>query len=255
MSIPRVKATTPGITTVGFLATAILATIWPAVSARGASIVFAGFSVPSGQPSFSFTDNVVTGTISAVDIPVAFRFTTATGLDTTDHAAFLSISGVNGFSTATPTAGATVLDQPIDQLEKLTITSGTGGTGTNFLTMLFTGDLTGVSGGNQGDLSDSDNALVPRTVSYTSDFGKFSTPGSGYNLALSNISPGLSIGAGGFLNSFRSDISGTFTGNFQPVAVAPEPGSVALLATGIAGILIVRRRMSQPGRRPIHRRK
>ena len=78
------------------------------------------------------------------------------------------------------------------------------------------------------------------TVTYTSDYLNFASPGNSYALSLASITPALSIGPGGLLNSFTANIAGQFTGN--PV---PEPAALALLAC--APLVLRRRSAGSPG--------
>lgn len=197
---------------------------------------FAQFSSPNGGKPFTFTNNGgASADIGAVNVPVTFNFTAATGLSTADRAAFLNISPVTISSNQPAVAAGPLVDQPINLTDRLTLTSGMNGTGTNFLTMIFTGDITGFLGGPGGSLLGADNnASNPRVVTYTSDFGTFVPPGNSYNLALQDITPALSIGAGGFLNSSVANVTGQFSANF---VVVPEPSSIVLCGLGIIAVV------------------
>jgi hypothetical protein len=208
---------------------------------------FGQFHIPSlGQP-LSYTNNGGTSArIDALNVPVIFNFTATTTLSTADHPAFLNISPVAASSSnqAAITAGPLV-DQPLNLASKLTLTSGMNGTGVDYLTMTFTGDITGFLGGPVASLLGADNnPSNPRVVTYTSDFGHFvpPTPGNSYNLALQDINPPLSIGAGGFLSSSVENVSGQFSGNFVAI---PEPASAVLFGIGAisAGLVVARRKV------------
>lgn len=195
---------------------------------------FAQFNSPNGGKSFTFTNNGGTSAnIGAVNVPVTFNFTAATGLSTADRAAFLNINPVTLSSTQPAVAAGALVDQPLNLTDRLTLTSGMNGTGTNFLTMIFTGDITGFLGGPGGSLLGADNnAGNPRIVTYTSDFGTFVPPGNSYNLSLQDITPVLSIGPGGFLNSSVANVTGQFSANF-----VPEPSSIVLCGLGIIAVV------------------
>jgi len=195
---------------------------------RGAAYNFATFNETAGSRPFSFTNNVVSGTISYTSsVPVYFDFTAPTGLSTADRLATLTIST----TTLTPAAtNGGILDQPFSTTGTLAITEN--GTGKNLLTMTFTGDLIGTANTPDAQLSGSDSTKV---VSFTSDYLTFTAPGNSYALSLASVSPVLSVGPGGFLTSFVSDITGSFTGN-----AVPEPGLVSLLLP--LGVLARRRR-------------
>jgi len=227
-----------------FVAGLALAALTPflAGTADAAPYTFATFNVPTDGSPFSFTNNGGTsGTISSINVPVTFNFTSGTGLGNQDRAGFLNISPVVPPSTTQPALVAgSLVDQPINQLEKLTISSGAGGAGSNFLTLFFTGDITGFLGGNSAALSGSDNnPSNPRIVAYTSDFGTFTAPGNSYNLNLTSVAPVLSIGPGGFLNSFVADIGGQFSGNF--ITAVPAPTSLIMYGTGLAATAVLAR--------------
>jgi len=199
---------------------------------------FAQFHAPIGGQPFAFTNNGVgSASIGVVNAPVVFNFTAATGLSTADHAAFLNISPTTVSSNETAFTAGVLVDQPLNLVDKLTITSGMNGTGIDYLTMTFTGDITGFLSGPVASILGADNNPAnPRVVSYTTDFGFFEppAPGNSYNLGLQDIAPALSVGADGLLNSFVSNVAGQFSGNF-----VPEPSSVVLSGCGIIGLGLV----------------
>ena len=210
---------------------------------QAAPTQFATFNLVTTNQPFTFTNNGGTsGNISAVNVPVLFDFTIGTGLPTGDHAT-LNLSTPGGPSTFTPASGGSTDVQPISNPTTLRILED--GTGKNLLTLLFTGNITGTDGGTTASLSGTDAS--GNLVAFTSDFGTFTQPGNSYNLSLTTVNPRLSIGPGGFLNSFIANISGSFTANFTPAAppppLVPEPGSIALLTgMGAVGAAFLRRR-------------
>jgi hypothetical protein len=202
----------------------------------GAAYNFADFTELTGTRPFSFTNNGGTsGTISATSVPVTFNFTTPTGLPTTDRPATLTISTAGGPSTTTPATSGTNDDQPINILTTLTITENS--TGNKLLGMSFTGDILGKSSSPSAQLSGADT--TGQTVTFTSDFLNFTAPGNSYAVSLASMNPALSIGPGGFLNSFLADLNGQFSGN---AAAVPEPATVGLL--GLAPLTFLRRRQA-----------
>jgi hypothetical protein len=215
-----------------------------AAPAHAAPVQFAQFNETTANQPFSFTNNGGTsGTIAYNSAtPITFNFTAATGLSTADRTATLSISSLlPGPSTFTPATGLSVLDQQITQPTVLKITEvGGPSPGANLLTLTFTGDIVGRVGGSNASLAGGDN--TGQLVQYTSDFLTFMQPGNSYLLGLSQITPGLSLGAGNFLNSFIANIQGAFTANV--IAGVPAPTSVTMFGTGIiaASVLTLRQR-------------
>ncbi len=110
------------------------------------------------------------------------------------------------------------------------------GTGLNLLTMQFTGDLIGRA--NTPNASLSGAASTGQAVQFTSSFGSFMQPGNSFVLGLGTITPVFSLGAGGFLSSFSSNMNGQFTANFS--SAVPEPAASVLFGLGIAGAAFVR---------------
>src|SRR5438309_2118079 len=75
--------------------------------------------------------------------------------------------------------------------------------------LVVTGDILGRAGGPNASLSGADT--TGQIVAYTSDYLTFIQPGNSYNLSLANINPVLSVGPGGFLNSFVANVNGQFS--------------------------------------------
>jgi hypothetical protein len=210
-------------------AVAFLASMLVGTAARAAPIQFADFHLVNATQPLSFTNNGgVSATLQAISVPVVFNFTTQSGLPTVDHTATLTISPL---PTNLPAIVAgTLLDQPFHSLD-LSITES--GTGKNLLTMSSTaGDLVGFSGGVTGSVSGMNTSV------YTSDFGSFNSPASqSYNLGLATLSVPLSVGPGGFLNSFAANVNGQFSvdsGGFTPKL--PEPATAALFGMGALAV-------------------
>jgi len=62
------------------------------------------------------------------------------------------------------------------------------------------------------------------------------------------LSAPLSVGPGGFLNSFNSNLNGQFTVDSAGFTIVPEPASAALFGIGILAIAARGlRRRHQPG--------
>jgi hypothetical protein len=199
-----------------------------------ASIIFATFSEPGTSQGFTFKNNTSSGSISA-STPVDFEFTAASGLPTTVHNATLTISGPPLVAPAS-SFGA-LLDEPVGGPQVLTIIDN--GTSANLLTMVFTGDLAGFNTAPSASLIGADTTA--NTVTYTSAFLTFSGPGNSYNLGLADLSVPLTLGPGGFLNTFLANIDGQFTGGNVSGGGSPEPASLGILALGAVALLNRRR--------------
>ncbi len=197
-------------------------------------VEFANFHLLNANQPFNYVNlGGVSGQIGAVNVPVMFDFTAQSGLPTADHAATLNI--VPTLLPIPASAAGGLLSEPVSSAATLTITDNA--TNQNLLTMLFTGTLSGVAGGPNASITGDDNL---NTVAFSSDFGTFPDPGNSYNLGLGTISSLLSIGAGGFLDSFQANISGQFTAAFD--AKIPEPASVVLLVLALVWLLPLSRR-------------
>lgn len=85
-------------------------------------------------------------------------------------------------------------------------------------------------------------------IGFSSDFIDFGTPqfvNRNFSLGLSNVSPsvaraGASSPAFDYFRSFTASATGSF--GSDPIPAIPEPGSLALLATGLSGALVTVRR-------------
>ena len=147
-------------------------------SAEAVPIEFANFNLLNANQPLTFTNNDgASGTIAALGVPVTFNFTSQSGLSTADRAATLTLNALGTTTTVPAIAlGAGHLDQPFGSTLILSIIEN--GTGNNLLTMSFTGDLVGRSGGPNGGLSGAD--VTGQVVSFTSDFGFFAPIGKSF---------------------------------------------------------------------------
>jgi hypothetical protein len=115
------------------------------------------------------------------------------------------------------------------------ITSGLGGTGTNFLSGDFANIVLGV--GPSAVLS---SGSPPDTIDLTSDVIKDLKPPSAISLSFANLTPAFSID-NDTIGSFTSSVSGTFS-----ATAVPEPAPLALLGVGLLGLGMVRHRKAPP---------
>jgi hypothetical protein len=218
------------------VASLVVAALAVAAPAQAAPVQFANFNIINANQPFSWTDNVTSGTMSAV-ANVTFDFTAQSGLPTTDHLGTLNIFSTGGGpATFTPASGGVADVQTLSNQLTLKITEN--GTGKNLLTMLFTGNMVGVDGGADASVAGSDSR--GDQVTFSSDFGSFTQPGSSYLLGLNTLTTPFTIGPGGFINSFLSNVNGQFSANFNAV---PAPSSVVMYGTGLAATLVVGHRV------------
>jgi hypothetical protein len=210
-------------------AMALLICLCAASSALATPIELGNFHLLNANQPLSFTNNVVSATLQALSVPVVFNFTAQSGLSTVDRAATLTI---NPPPIASPATGSgSFLDQPI---HPTTLSIIANSTGKNLLSMLATnGELVGISGAQNASLSGASTSV------FTSDYATFSAPFTqSFNLGLATLSVPLSVGSGGFLSSFTSNLNGQFTVDSAGFIPVPEPTSAALFGIGIMAIAI-----------------
>lgn len=209
-------------------AMALLACLWAASSALAAPIELGNFHLLNANQPLSFTNNGGTSaTLQALSVPVVFNFTTQSGLSTVDRPATLTINPPPDVLPAI--VAGSLLDQPIHPTMLSLIENSTG---KNLLSMLATnGELVGISGAQNASVSGASTSV------FTSDYATFSAPFSqSFNLGLATLSVPLSVGPGGFLNSFTSNLNGQFTVDSAGFVPVPEPTSAALFGIGIMAI-------------------
>jgi len=188
-----------------------------------------------GQTSQS---NTITGTASA-------GVTTITGSDIAilisqiengaPIAAFFTLNAHSTGPDASCLGGTAICQQ---YAGTFTITSGLGGTGTNFLSGSFNDGVLGL--GTTMILAAS-TAAPGDAVGFTSDIITSLGLDRGIALSFANVSPPNSD-CGGTLCSFTASVSGVFNGG--PGRQVPEPISLGLVGIGLVGMGFARRRRS-----------
>lgn len=203
---------------------------------------FGQFIQRNGTQDFIFTNSVTSASFQTIPngTPVFFTFQNVGNLPA-------ELQGPQ-FATVTITATTTVQAiqnpgtpprdvQPFDQTFTIRVirdTAATSGTGTrrNLLTAVVTPDGTSRASIAGDDLSDAaafSASSLQQNVVYTSDFlGFLPTGNRNFSLSFSSLIPALSIGPGGFLNSFTAAGTGTFASNPAPVFNPPTASNVSI---------------------------
>jgi len=186
------------------------------------------FGQSSGSNTITGTQAAGTTTITGTNVGVVITQIDAAVV--TPLAAFLNL-------TMTSVAPAVVTSGNVEQryTGTFTITSGSGGSGTNYLSGSFTDSTFGAIGGAGLTVQ---SAQPPDTVSFTS--GVISTLNVARNISLSltNVTPFVNV-TNSSIGSFTASIGGNFSANN---VVVPEPATLMLLGTALAGLAIRRRR-------------
>jgi hypothetical protein len=219
-------------------------------SSRADVMTFAQFNqINVGDQNFVYTNNTTSADFSTIagGNPISLGiadWVRPTGLASTQNAhLFLSAS-----TSAAVMVSGTTLSQafpvPTNTIQIVLDTPFQGHT--NFLTVTFTGRLTGETGTHSGNLQGSDASTPPDIVTYSSDVidvSKFieHSFALSFSSILTGSGQGLTVGSGGLYDSFTTSGSGTFD-----AAVIPEPSALAMasIATvGLAGFGLLRRRL------------
>ena len=220
----------------------IFLTISTVTFGQAQTITFAQFFERNGSQDFVFTNNTSSASFQTVagGSPVLFVYQNIAGLPPQ----LQGVQEAHLFITATTTTPAfqAAGDPPRDiqrfsgtvtiQIIRDTVAGVGTGTQRNLLTVTITPDGTTQSSLAGDDLSDAvayTASDARQTVSYSSDFlGFLPTNVDNLGISFSSVNPLLSIGAGGFLNSFTAAGAGTFASNVAPVYNPPTAAGVSI---------------------------
>jgi hypothetical protein len=220
----------------------ILLTISTVTIAPAQTVTFAQFIQANGTQDFVFTNNSTSASFQTITngSPVVFTYQNVANLPSELQGPQIGHIFITASTTvpAFQVAGSPVRDvQPFNQTFTIQIirdTQAQSGTGTrrNLLTAVITPDGTAASSLNGDNLSDAaayTASSATQNVQYSSSFLGF-LPSSQNNLGLSfsSVTPLLSIGAGGFLNSFTAAGTGTFASNPPPIFNPPTAAGVTV---------------------------
>jgi hypothetical protein len=197
--------------------------------ARAGTILVFGQTGASAPDLFTATRSGSTTTLSAVDIPI-----TITGINNS-HSLPLSFPGAYFDLTATNTNAAMLVNGQIfqDYSGSFAITSGTGKTGTNYLSGTFSDSVFGSGTGLTLSVSDAWPNLPGESVVFTSDVISMLGLPHAMSFAFTNVSPAASI-TDSTLDSMSSNVAGSFSS-------IPEPSSVILLGIGLGLVVLTTR--------------
>jgi len=221
----------------------IVLTISTGTLLHAQSITFAQFIERNGTQDFVFTNNTSSADFATVasGSPIIFIYQNTPGLPAVLQGPQMAHVFVTG-STTTPAIQVGGIDPPRDiqrfsgvvTIQIIRDTPAGVGTGTqrNLLTAVVTPDGASQASLSGDDLSDAaafTASEARQSVVFTSDFLGFA-PTSIENLGLSfsSVNPALSIGPGGFLNSFTAAGSGTFASTVAPVFNPPTAAGVSI---------------------------
>jgi hypothetical protein len=199
----------------------------PTCDARGETVLVFGQNAMT-PPEFTATRSGATTTLSATNLSV-----TITQLGPAPE----SISAYFDFSATNANAAVDVSGTILEEFDgTFGIYSGTGRTGTDYLSGTF-GDI--VTGSGTALSFSASTAGAASYLTFTSGvLGPLGLP-LGMSLSFTDVSPAAGL-TDNTLNSFTSNVAGNFS-----ASSVPEPPSVILLgfAAGLVGVVLVRRRM------------
>lgn len=210
-------------------ATLLATTVLLVSMASGHAALITGFSQEPTTNTVTATDNTATTTISYTNV-----------LTTLGGGILGSIPGAQMSLVANSIDAAVNIAGNIVQhfSGNFCISAGANCTG-NFLKGVFTDAAFGGNGG-PGLTVNVNNP--PESLVLTSNVLPASVliPPNSFSLGFSNLTPGLHID-GATIGAFGASFAGTVS---SEAAGVPEPVSMAILATGLLGLLVVRRRHS-----------
>jgi hypothetical protein len=204
-------------------------------SATAGTILVFGQTGTTPPNLFTATRTDGTTMLSAVDISVTITALDAVNsLPHTFPHAYLWLNATN-VNAATRVNGQIIQDYS----GSFGITSGQGATGVNYLSGTFQDSVFG--SGTGLTLSASDGFPNPggEKVSFTSDLITGLLADHALSFAFTNVTPSASI-VNGTLDSFNSNVAGTFS-------AVPEPSSVVLLALGLGTLAVLANRQRRVG--------